>query len=188
MRLRHIALGAVGLATCGCEGPHPPPIPTCPSAAPTVAPVAIQVEQRDCNAGKPEACDRLSAAHLLGVGIDEDGERASTFRKRALELRVSACRGGAEAACEALPEPVGAWAKKPPEPEGPLEVKLAADGKVLLQGSPVAGDSKAAFDAACGTGREAVITADESVAYQRVVELLDVLREAGCEKVTLKPK
>lgn len=67
-----------------------------------------------------------------------------------------------------------------------LSVEIAADGTHALDGVPVSdADLEPKLRQHCGTDSAAVISADGRVAYGKVVHTLDLLKRAGCTKISL---
>ncbi|MFW5740865.1 MAG: ExbD/TolR family protein [Myxococcota bacterium] len=191
--MRKAALFLMLASACTPRAPARSPCPSevaTPAAAipqtPSVSDLASACEQ-----GGTEACETLSAMYRLGVGAPSDAERASSYGKRAFELRVGACARGEEAACEAIPEGLTPLALNPAVPPGNADgldlpivlVTLFADGKLLVDGSPVEGQLKAAVAAACGKGARAVLNADRNAVHGDVIRAVDSLKQAGCTRI-----
>ena len=62
---------------------------------------------------------------------------------------------------------------------------LVANGTVLVDGDAVSDASLATRARAAGPDTRAVIAADRGVPYQRVVQIMDILRNNGIEDLVL---
>jgi biopolymer transport protein ExbD len=74
----------------------------------------------------------------------------------------------------------------PPPPEPPLQLRIAADGRIALDGQPLPDAvfaAEIAHRAAGGKALAVEIDADQAVAYAHVVEVLGTLREQGIARV-----
>lgn len=69
-----------------------------------------------------------------------------------------------------------------------IEVTIAKDGTLHVEGKEITLDRlKALFEESAAAGKEstAIINADESVAHGRVVEVMDIAKEAGISKLAI---
>lgn len=141
-----------------------------------------------CHSGDPGACDVLSSRYAYGDGMAKDPERADEFERAARQLCAD---GGADHACKryivnAVPIDLPK-ASTGMGVQAILAITLSADGAVLVNGAAVPNDEAiypVARDAFKATpDLRALVGADQSVPYSRVVHAIDQLRQAGIAKI-----
>jgi biopolymer transport protein ExbD len=152
-----------------------------------------------CAVGSADACEILSARLLLGEDGPPDEAEAATFGKRAYEIRLKACAAGDKDACDKLAargvfiatKPLDA-ARPPPssgvtDADMVLAVEVHADLTTFANDRRMADDNALRAAAREGLGKfpdlRAVIRADTSVPHGRVIQVLDILKEADIGKI-----
>lgn len=146
-----------------------------------------------CDGGDARACEVLAAMYLLGEGVPKDEAKASGLHRRVMTIRSKACSEGDKEACSKLGMAVATVPLDPPRAApAPSEaavfgVTLLRDGQMLIHDKPVPSDEALLASArdhlAANPESRAVIRADGSVPHGRVIQVLDVLKQAGLTKI-----
>ncbi len=164
-------------------------LPACSSSRAAVLATA-------CDGGDASACEVLAAMYLLGEGVPRDEAKASGLHRRVMTLRSKACSEGDKEACSKLGMAVATVPLDPPRAApassgssgaAVFGVTLLRDGQMTIHDKPVLNDEALLASArdhlAANPESRAVIRADGSVPHGRVIQVLDILKQAGLTKV-----
>jgi biopolymer transport protein ExbD len=174
------------------------------TSSPRATPVALEDA---CRGDDADACDLLGAMFLVGKEVAEDRERAGKLRHKALVLYDEACkRGDAEACSRVVERPCPPAAAPAPAPAAPIpatpdsalpldapntasaaasNLEIQADGSFALEGKKLSdGDVSHQLSLVCHSpSHRVVIRADRAVPHGRVIIALDIVKQAGCQKI-----
>jgi hypothetical protein len=190
--MKRLVFVALALMTA-CRSEDAPPVVAADVSAGARSHVALEDA---CRGDDADACDVLGAMYLVGKDVAEDRERATELRKKALALFDAACKKGDDKACARIERPCTPMAgglppmtdDLPPPATGTdptISIEIRADGTTALDGTTLSGSAlEPRLKTACAARPRAVIRADRLATHGNVILVLDVLKTAGCSKIS----